>query len=174
MRAIHRNMRIPAVALRADWKVMPVIFRRWAIDMLGLLPHVGDVKRPVSDIMDRVGVTNPTVTRYLDTEAFLLSGLKTTGTITAEIAFMVGERDKPDAIQYPEGGARAIIDALVRGIEKSKGRLELNSHVEQVDIVDGKATGVVVRGRGKKPNRTIRARKGEGRWALSEAYLLSD
>lgn len=61
MKDIHRNMRVPAIALRADKFAIPVIFRRWAFDMLGLLPHVGDVKRPVSDIMKRVGVADPVV-----------------------------------------------------------------------------------------------------------------
>jgi hypothetical protein len=161
MRAIHKNMRVPAIALRADKLVLPVIFRRWALDMLGLLPFVRDVKQPVSRIMDRVGVTDPVVVQYLDTEAFLLSGLKTDATITAEIAFMVGEREKEGAIEYPIGGARAIIDALVRGIENApggRGRLQLNSHVLRVEVQNGRATGVVVRGRGKKPDRLIGAR----------------
>lgn len=161
MKAIHKNMRVPAIALRADNLALPVIFRRWALDMLGLLPFVRDVKQPVSRIMRREGVTNPRLIQYLDIEAFLLSGLKTDATITAEIAFMVGEREKAGAIEYPIGGARAIIDALVRGIEKApagRGKVEMNSHVERVEVENGRATGVVVRGRGKKPDRLIRAR----------------
>jgi phytoene dehydrogenase-like protein len=160
MKDIHRNMRVPAIALRSDALAIPVIFRRWAAEMLGLLPHVGDVKRPVSDIMRRVGVTDPAVIRYLDTEAFLLSGLKTDATITAEVAFMVGERERKGAIEYPVGGARAIVDALVRGIEGApagRGKVALNSHVERVVVEDGRASGVVVRGRGGKPARFVRA-----------------
>jgi phytoene dehydrogenase-like protein len=157
MRDIHAGMQVPAIALRSDWRVMPVIFRRWAASMLALLPYVSDVKRPVSDLLDgRIGVSDPFVRRLLDIEAFLLSGLKTSGTITAEIAFMVGERSA--AMEYPIGGARAIIDAMVRGIEKYGGKCEMNSHVTKVDVKNNRAVGVQVRGRGKKPSRCIRAR----------------
>jgi phytoene dehydrogenase-like protein len=106
MRSMHAGMVVPAIALRGDALVVPMIFRRWANSMLTLLPFVGDVKKPVSVILDRVGVRNPFVRRLCDVEAFLLSGLKASGTITAEIAFMVGERSQLNAIEYPIGGVR--------------------------------------------------------------------
>ncbi|KAI0561585.1 Amine oxidase [Gracilaria domingensis] len=145
MRRIHSAMNVPAVALRGDWKVMPIIFRRWATDMMALLPYVKDVTKPVGDIMRRVGVTNPFVKRILDTEAFLLSGLKTDSTITAEIAFMIGERSKRNAMQYPIGGVRSIVRAFVRGIERKGGTVRLNSHVERILVEDGVAVGVDLR-----------------------------
>lgn len=170
MRDIHKNLRVPAIALRADKLIIPVVFRRWALEMLQLLPYVGVVKRPVSEVMARVGVVDPVVRQYLDTEAFLLSGLKTDATITAEIAFMVGEREKKGGIEYPLGGATAIIDALVRGIEKSGGTVMLNSHVESVEIKNGRAEGVVVRGRGKAPSRLVRVgRRGQNGTVISNA-----
>lgn len=82
MRAIHAGMTVPSIALRSDWRIFPVILRRWATSMLKLLPHVSDVKKPVSVIVDRCGVKDPYVRRILDLEAFLLSGLKASGTIT--------------------------------------------------------------------------------------------
>lgn len=142
MHEMHASMDVPAIALRGDWRIIPVIASRWAKNMLGLLPYVNDVKKPVGRIMDRVGVTNPFVRRVLDTEAFLLSGLKADKTITAEIAFMVGERAKRGSIEYPIGGAKAIIDALVRGIEKRGGEVRLRSHVHQILVENGVAVGV--------------------------------
>ncbi|CAN8067843.1 unnamed protein product [Agarophyton chilense] len=145
MRRIHTGMNVPAVALRGDWRVMPVVSRRWAIEMLSLLPYVKDVTRPVGDIMKRLGVIHPFVKRILDTEAFLLSGLKTDSTITAEIAFMIGERAKPNALQYPVGGVRSIVRAFVRGIERKGGSVRLKSHVQRILVEDGVAVGVDLR-----------------------------
>lgn len=142
MHRIHAAMDIPAIALRGDWKVAPVIIRRWAKNMLNLLPYVADVKKPVSNIMKRVGVRHPFVQRLLDTEAFLLSGLKTDKTITAEIAFMVGERAKKGSVEYPLGGAHSIVNALVRGIERKGGEVRLRSHVDRILIENGIAVGV--------------------------------
>jgi phytoene dehydrogenase-like protein len=106
MRSMHAGMDVPAIALRGDALVLPMIFRRWPGSMLKLLPYIWDVKRPVSDILDRVDVRDPFVRRLVDVEAFLLSGLKASSTITAEIAFMVGERSQSNAIEYPIGGVR--------------------------------------------------------------------
>lgn len=150
MRKMHASMDVPAIALRGDWRIGPVLMRRWATNMLNLLPYVNDVKKPVSTIIERVGVVNPFVRRILDTEAFLLSGLKTDKTITAEIAFMVGERGKPKSMEYPLGGARAIIDALVRGIERKGGEVRLRKHVDKILVENGTAVGVQLRTGGKK------------------------
>jgi len=46
------------------------------------------------------------------------------------------------------GGSEAIVDALVRGLEKHGGRLLLRSHVEQILVEGGRAAGVVLRGGG--------------------------
>lgn len=145
MHGMHAAMDVPAIALRGDWKVFPVIGRRWAASMLNLLPYVSDVKKPIINIMNRVGVRDPFVKRMLDTEAFLLSGLKSEKTITAEIAFMVGERAKKGSVEYPIGGARSIIDALVRGIERKGGEVRLRSHVRQILVDNGRAIGVELR-----------------------------
>lgn len=59
---------------------------------------------------------------------------------------MFGEWYKPGCmLEYPRGGTGAIIDALVRGLKKHKGRLSLNSHVETILIEGGRAVGVKLR-----------------------------
>ena len=60
---------------------------------------------------------------------------------------MFAEWYKPGCkLEYPLGGSGAIIDALVRGMEKFGGRLALNSHVEKILIENGRAVGVKLRG----------------------------
>ena len=89
-------------------------------------------------------------------------------TICAEMAFMFSERNPParppsssppssssssssssspyvrSPFDYPVGGSRAIVDALVRGIEKFGGRVALNSRVEEIVVEGGRASGVRV------------------------------
>ena len=58
-------------------------------------------------------------------------------TITAEMAFMFGERNSGHStIDYPLEGSKGIVDALLRGIEKNGGRVLLTAPVQQV-LVEG-------------------------------------
>ena len=68
------------------------------------------------------------------------------GTSAAEVAFMFAEWYRPGVVlDYPIGGSGAIVDALVRGLQRHGGQLILNAHVEQVVIKGGKAVGVLLR-----------------------------
>jgi phytoene dehydrogenase-like protein len=54
---------------------------------------------------------------------FCLPGLTSKGKITAEMAMMMGEfYDKQVTMDCPVGGSKAIVDSLVRGIEKHGGK----------------------------------------------------
>ena len=65
------------------------------------------------------------------------SGMTAKDTITAEMAFMFGERNSgTSTIDYPLEGSKGIVDALIRGIEKHGGRILLTSPVEQI-LVEG-------------------------------------
>jgi phytoene dehydrogenase-like protein len=46
----------------------------------------------------------------------------------------------------PRGGAKAIVDALVRGVENKGGEIFLNSHVDKIVVDDGRATGIKLKG----------------------------
>jgi phytoene dehydrogenase-like protein len=48
-------------------------------------------------------------------------------------------------VDYPLGGSGAIVQALVRGLEKWGGTLRLNAHVEQILVENGQAVGVRLR-----------------------------
>ncbi|WP_377474314.1 MAG: NAD(P)/FAD-dependent oxidoreductase [Microcoleus anatoxicus] len=131
---------IPAVALRADWQLIPVLLFRYWPSMLKLLPLVGVIGGAAGVLMDR-DVRDPWVRRLIDLECFLLSGLKAEGTVAPEIAFMIGERSR-SVIEYPVGGSGAIVDALVRGLQRWGGKLRLGTPVEQILVESGRATGV--------------------------------
>lgn len=88
-------------------------------------------------------VTDPWLRNFIDLECFVLSGMPAKDTICAEMAFMFMERNKPDStIDYPLGGSAALVDALVRGVEKNSGRVMLRAPVESVVMEGGRAAGV--------------------------------
>ena len=131
---------IPTIALRADWQIVPILLSRYLPSLLKLLPHVGVIQGSVGNVMDKE-VKDAWVRRLIDLECFLLSGLKAQGTIAAEVAFMLGERTNI-GVDYPIGGSGAIVDALVRGLERWGGKLRLNAHVNQILLESGKVAGV--------------------------------
>ncbi len=112
--------------------------------LLKLLPSLADIGGSVGQIMDR-WVQDPWVGRLIDLECFFLSGLKAGGTVAPEVAFMFGERSH-SVIEYPVGGSGAIVDALVRGLERWGDQLRLNARVEKILIESGKVVGVLLRG----------------------------
>ncbi|MBE9183684.1 FAD-dependent oxidoreductase [Microcoleus sp. LEGE 07076] len=131
---------IPALALRSDWQLIPVLLSRYSPALLKLLPSLGAIGSSAGTLMDR-DVRDPWVRRLIDLECFLLSGLKAHETVAPEIAFMIGERSRV-AIEYPVGGSGAIVDALVRGLQRWGGKLRLGTPVEQILVESGKTTGV--------------------------------
>jgi phytoene dehydrogenase-like protein len=109
---------------------------------------------PFSSIV--VGAVSDAFTKnWIDLLCFCLSGLPASGTITAEMGLMLGEFYAPGAVMdCPIGGASAIVDALVRGIEKKGGEIFLKSSVEEIVLEDGRATGVKLKG-----GRKVKAKK---------------
>lgn len=60
---------------------------------------------------------------------------------------MFAEWYKPGCVlEYPLHGSGAVVDALVRGMQKFGGRIALRSHVEKIVIENGRAVGVRLRG----------------------------
>lgn len=59
---------------------------------------------------------------------------------------MFAEWYKPNcSLEYPLHGSGAVVDALVRGLQKFGGRISLRSHVENIVVEDGRAIGVKLR-----------------------------
>lgn len=149
---------MPTLALRADPGVA-LTAGMFLPNFAGLNPLENlKLTQPFSNIVDGAGVEDKFVRNWLDVLCFCLSGVPSDGTITAEMAMMMGEFYDEDAIMdCPVGGAKSIIDALVRGIEKKGGQVILKSHVDEICIENGQAVGVRLK---KNPNQMIRAEKG--------------
>ncbi|KAL2608345.1 hypothetical protein R1flu_026918 [Riccia fluitans] len=153
-------MGLPATALRPDLAVV-LTAGKFLPGMLPYLPYTADLLSPFSKIVDQV-VKDPFLRRLIDLECFVLSGLLADSTITAEMVTMFTERHrKGGTIDYPLGGGGSIIAALVRGLKKFGGKLQLNSHVEQIVVENGRAVAVNLKTtRGPSKGRsTIRAKK---------------
>ena len=131
---------IPTIELRADWKILQVLFPKYFFSLLKSLPTLPLAGASVGKIRDKF-VKDPWVKRLIDLECFLLSGLKAHGTIAPEVAFMLGERSRV-GVEYPVGGSGAIVEALIRGLKRWGGRVRLNAHVEKILVSNGKAQGV--------------------------------
>lgn len=133
----------PLLTLRADWQLFPLFLRHAPGALLKLLPHLGRVQQSVGSVLDET-VGDPWVRRLVDLECFLLSGLKAHSTVAPEVAFMLGERTH-SVIDYPVGGSGAIVDGLVRGLERWGGVLRLGAHVDRVLLSHGHVSGVRLR-----------------------------
>ncbi|HEY9736308.1 MAG TPA: NAD(P)/FAD-dependent oxidoreductase [Trichocoleus sp.] len=134
---------IPLLGLRADWKLVPWLISRHSGALLQLLKQVPLLQTSAGQVMDQY-VQDPFVRRLFDLECFLLSGLKAHGTVAPEMAFMFGERHN-SVVDYPVGGSGAMVEALVRGLQRWGGELRFNAHVEQIVVEQGRVQGVRLR-----------------------------
>ena len=149
---------MPTAAIRADPGVA-LTAGMFLPNFAGLNPLENlKLTKPFKTIIDNSDVTDSFIRNWLDVLCFCLSGMPSDGTITAEMGMMMGEFYDPSAIMdCPVGGASAIVDALVRGIEKKGGQVFVKSRVEEISIENGKAVGVRLK---KNPDHLIKAEKG--------------
>lgn len=137
-------MKLPTAALRWD---LGAIFTVGGYAP-SLLPYIGSASK-LTGAFDQVTqgiVKDPFIYNWLNLLCFLLSGLPLEQTSAAEVAFMFADWYRPNvALDYPVGGSGAIIDALVRGMEKFGGKLRLNSHVSEILVENQRAVGVKLR-----------------------------
>lgn len=89
---------------------------------------------------------HPFIKDWMDLLCFLLSGKPANGTLAAEIGFMFDDWYRPGSrLEFPKGGSGAIVEALVRGLEKNGGRLELNAHASEILVEGERAVGIRLR-----------------------------
>lgn len=137
---------LPPVAFRLDPGVVLSAVARYFPALLSSLPVLPKLTGPFSGVLDAAGVDNRFLRNYLDLLCFLLSGLPADGTITAEVAFMLKEWMNPGAVlEFPRGGSKAMVDALVRGVTKRGGQVKVKAHVDAILMNNGKAAGVKLR-----------------------------
>ncbi|MEA5598592.1 NAD(P)/FAD-dependent oxidoreductase [Rivularia sp. UHCC 0363] len=136
---------IPPAALRLDLGAVKTV-GKFAPSLIKHFFNVSKLTGPFSSIMDGV-VSDPFIRNWLNMLCFLLSGLPADGTSAAEVAFMFADWYRPGVmLDYPMGGSGALVDALVRGLEKHGGKLLLQSHVEKIIVENKRAVGVRLRG----------------------------
>ncbi|KAL0364988.1 UNVERIFIED_CONTAM: Regulator of nonsense transcripts UPF3 [Sesamum angustifolium] len=148
-------MALPPLSIRGDWGVLSTAGARYAPSLLKSFAQMGPqgalgatkLLRPFSEIINSLGLKDPFIRNWVDLLAFLLAGVKSDGILSAEMIYMFSEWYKPGCcLEYPLHGSGAVVDALVRGLEKFNGRLSLRSHVENIVVEDGRAIGVKLRG----------------------------
>ncbi|PIA47143.1 hypothetical protein AQUCO_01400088v1 [Aquilegia coerulea] len=147
-------MALPPLSIRGDLGVLSTAAARYAPSLLKSFIQMGPqgalgatkLLRPFSEIVDSIGLKNPFVRNWVDLLCFLLAGVKSNGTLSAEMVYMFAEWYKPGCkLEYPLHGTGAVVDALVRGMQKFGGRLSLNTHVENIVVENGRAIGVKLR-----------------------------
>ncbi|KAJ7299154.1 hypothetical protein O6H91_Y294300 [Diphasiastrum complanatum] len=147
-------MALPPAALRGDIGVVVTALARYAPSLaqsfIGMGPKgalgASKLLGPFSALLDSIGIKDKFLRNWLDLLPFLLSGLKADGTLAAEVVYMFAEWYKPGSVlEYPLGGTGAIVDALVRGLTKHKGKLALRSHVEEIILEGRRAIGIRLR-----------------------------
>ncbi|XP_038681918.1 prolycopene isomerase, chloroplastic isoform X2 [Tripterygium wilfordii] len=144
-------MALPPLSVRSDLGVLSTAITRYGPSLVKSFIQMGPqgvfgaskLSRPFSEIIDSLELKDPFIRNWVDLLAFLLAGVKTNGILTAEMVYMFAEWYKPGcSLEYPLHGSGAIVDALVRGIQKYNGRISLRSHVEEIVVEKDRAVGV--------------------------------
>ncbi|KAM7265817.1 hypothetical protein ACFE04_003500 [Oxalis oulophora] len=147
-------MALPPLSIRGDFGVLSTAAARYAPGLLKSFIEMGPqgafgatkLLRPFSEIVDSLELKDPFIRNWIDLLSFLLAGVKSNGILSAEMIYMFAEWYKPGcSLEYPVHGSGAIVDALVRGLQKFGGRISLRSHVETIVIENNRATGVRLR-----------------------------
>lgn len=137
---------VPAAAVRED-AFAAVTLGRYLPQMTKLL-LVGPapaLSKPFSEVLDAEGVTDPFLRNWLDMICFLLQGATTDEAPTTLMAYMLSDFYKDGVLlDFPRGGTKSIVDALIRGVTKHGGEVRLKSPVASVSVKDGAAAGVVL------------------------------
>ncbi|CAL5378004.1 unnamed protein product [Camellia sinensis] len=147
-------MALPPLSIRGDWGVLSTAATRYAPSLLKSFAQMGPqgalgamkLLRPFSEIVDSLELKEPFIRNWIDLLAFLLAGVKSNGILSAEMVYMFAEWYKPGcSLEYPIHGTGAVVDALVRGLQKFGGRISFKSHVENIVVENGRAVGVKLR-----------------------------
>jgi carotene isomerase len=144
---------IPPAAMRFDAGAA-LTLGQFTPSFLPFLPQIIKLSGAFSPLLKGI-ITDSFTYNWLDLLCFMLSGLPAHSTSAAEMAFMFAEWYRPDVVlDYPVGGSAALVDALLRGLRRHGGQLQLNAHVEQIMIKENRAIGVQLRS-----GQVIRARQ---------------
>lgn len=138
---------VPPLALRADLGALQTALPylpAMADPRIGLRAYL--LSGPWSAVLDAAGITDPFLLNWFDFLAFAFSGLPSDGTVAAAMIYMLHDLHKDGArMDYPIGGSGAVVDALVRGLERHGGELRLRTAVSEIlldESQNGRCVGV--------------------------------
>ena len=136
---------VPPIALRADPGALLTAgpyLSAMADPRIGLRAYL--LSGPWGAVLEAAGVSDPFLLNWFNFLAFAFSGLPSDGTVAAAMIYMLAELHKPGAkMDYPIGGSGAVVDALIRGVEKHGGEVRLRSPVKELCIDEsGRCHGV--------------------------------
>ena len=116
------------------------------------LPNINSLKkitRGFGYLVDE-NLEDPFLRNWVDLLSFLISGMAMHDTNTAAMATLFEEWFNPSAyLEYPLGGSEAVVNALIRGLEKNDGEVMLSSRVESINFDKNIANGITLNN-GKK------------------------
>jgi phytoene dehydrogenase-like protein len=140
---------IPPLALRGDVRTVASL-ARYILRLLRIGTNGALLTGPFTAVMDLYGVKHPFLRKWFDYLAFALSGLDAAHTQAAPVTYMMSDLHREGAVlDYPMGGMDSLVQALVTGMERHGGELEVNSRVERLLLKDNEkgtaeCTGVVL------------------------------
>ncbi|CAE7719838.1 CRTISO [Symbiodinium pilosum] len=144
---------VPPIALRADvgaaQTLLPYFGKMDPLSGLSMVMSGISPSAPFSDVLKAGRVPESSLTGwFFDFLAFALQGLPASATQAAGVSFMMREFFAPGAVMdYPKGGSGALVDALLRAVEKRGGELRLRTRVEGLTVDNaGRCIGVGLKG----------------------------
>mmetsp|Transcript_30372 Transcript_30372/g.90568 ORF Transcript_30372/g.90568 Transcript_30372/m.90568 type:complete len:601 (-) Transcript_30372:415-2217(-) len=136
---------LTSMALREDAGAVATLLR-YPRELFDTLKQGQALNDPFAEILNdpELNVTNKFVRNWLDMLCFLLQGLPAAGTMNAVMAYMLADWYRPGVtLDFPKGGSGAIVDALVRGVEKyGPSKVFVDAHVDEILVEYGRASGV--------------------------------
>ncbi|WP_399227000.1 phytoene desaturase family protein [Synechococcus sp. CS-1331] len=132
---------LPLLALRPGLGTAAVLGSQGLglLAQAGRLAQLGGAFGPLA----RRHLRDPFLLHWVELLCFLISGLGMEQTSAAAMATIFCEWFEPDAaLDYPIGASPAVMEALVRGLERHGGRLQCRSPVAEILVEGGRACGV--------------------------------
>ena len=137
---------IPAMALRADSKVLFTLLAKHTKSLFKLLQLPDAGTGPFDPYMNGPihTVTDPWLRSWLDGLAFSLSGLEAARTPASAMSYVLWDLHRDNgSLDYPKGGMKSLVNALVSGLGDDE--IRLKSTVASIDIVGNRACGVTLK-----------------------------
>lgn len=111
-------------------------------DTLLTLPHT---LTTVGQMLRAFGLTDRRLKTFLDLQLKLYSQVDADETALLYAATALGVSQEPQGLYHLQGSMQALSDTLVKALERDGGQLLMRHSVEQIQVEQGRATGVAIR-----------------------------